>query len=138
PSVNLQLGDAQLLIDGVWQTGESTVEVRDKTTGEIIGTCASASHQQVDDAVAAAHRAFHSNRLEAYDRFRILSRAAELIDANRTEFVQLIAAEAGFPVSDGDNEVNRAIQTFLTSAEEGKRLAGEVVPLEGSPGNAHR
>jgi succinate-semialdehyde dehydrogenase/glutarate-semialdehyde dehydrogenase len=137
-SPSSQLRHARLLIGGAWRQGDSIFEVSDKTTGQLIGTCEAASHAQVDEAVASADRAFRESRLEPWDRFRILSRAAELIEAHRGEFVELIAAEAGFPVSDGENEVNRAVQTFLTSAEEAKRLSGEVVPLEGSPGNGHR
>ncbi len=34
--------------------------------------------------------------------------------------------------------MTRAIQTLLIAAEEGKRLVGEVVPIEAAPGNAHR
>src|SRR5262245_51089573 len=65
-------------------------------------------------------------------------RAAELIEAHRDDFVRTIVAEAGFPVSDAANEVSRAVQTFIISAEESKRLAGEVVPIEAAPGQAHR
>src|SRR6185503_5486310 len=32
----------------------------------------------------------------------------------------------------------RAVQTFTVSAEESKRLVGEIVPIEGAPGQAHR
>jgi hypothetical protein len=49
-----------------------------------------------------------------------------LVEKRRGEFVQTIVSEAGFPISDGENEVSRAAQTFLISAEEGKRLAGPL------------
>jgi len=135
---SLQTRRAKLLIGSEWLQGESSFEVFDKTTQALIGHAEAASRQQVDAAVDAAHTAFERNTLEPWDRYRILCRVAELIDKHRAEFCALIAAEAGFPLSDGDNEVNRAVQTFLTSAEEGKRLSGEVVPIEGAPGNAHR
>src|SRR6185503_12399513 len=32
----------------------------------------------------------------------------------------------------------RAVQTFTVSAEESKRLVGEMVPIEAAPGQAHR
>jgi len=44
----------------------------------------------------------------------------------RGDFVRTIVSEAGFPVMDAANEVSRAVQTFIISAEEAKRLAGEV------------
>ncbi len=81
---------------------------------------------------------FERYALDPYERFRILSKAAELIEKRREVLANTIVNEAGFPRQDGDNEVSRTVQTFLTSAEEGKRLSGEMVPIEGSPGNAHR
>src|SRR6185295_16583799 len=47
-------------------------------------------------------------------------------------------SESGIPYIDADNEVARAVQTFILSAEEAKRLTGEVVPIEAAPGHAHR
>ena len=34
--------------------------------------------------------------------------------------------------------MTRAIQTILIAAEEGKRLVGEMIPIEGAPGHSHR
>ncbi len=113
---SLQTRRAKLLIGSEWLQGESSFEVFDKTTQALIGHAEAASRKQVDAAVDAAHTAFERNTLEPWDRYRILCRVAELIDKHRAEFCALIAAEAGFPLSDGDNEVNRAVQTFLTSA----------------------
>lgn len=45
-----------------------------------------------------------------------------------------MTTEAGKPLSDARREVGRAIQTFSVAAEEAKRISGEVVPLDWSPG----
>ena len=129
---------AKLLIGGQWVEGRSTLPVFDKFSGDMIGEVDCPSREQVNDAVTAARQSFEAQQLEPYDRYKILCKAAESIEQHRGDFVQTIVSEAGFPISDGDNEVSRAVQTFLTSAEEGKRLAGEVVPIDGAPGNAHR
>jgi succinate-semialdehyde dehydrogenase/glutarate-semialdehyde dehydrogenase len=129
---------ARLLIGGVWTEGIETFTVTDKFTGEVIGHADRASHEQVDAAVAAAQRSFESTTLDAQERYQVLRRAGDLIETRRAELVQTLTAETGFPVTDTQNEVTRAIQTFLIAAEEGKRLVGEVVPIEAAPGNAHR
>jgi acyl-CoA reductase-like NAD-dependent aldehyde dehydrogenase len=129
---------ARLLIGGDWVDGVESFPVADKFSGELIGYADRASRQQVDAAVAAADASFRTNRLDSYERFSILRRACEAIEQRRAELAATITAEAGFPIADAQNEVTRAIQTFLISAEEGKRLAGEVVPIESAPGNAHR
>jgi len=129
---------ARLLIGGQWTDGSGSAPVLDKFLGTVIGDVALGHREQVNEAVAAAKRSFDTVRLDPYERYRILLRAAELLEARRDEFVSLIVAEAGFPVSDAANEVSRAVQTFTISAEEAKRLVGEVVPLESAPGHAHR
>ncbi len=129
---------APLLIDGRWIDGPVVTTVFDKFSGEPIGEVTHASHEQVDAAVAAAKRSFEREPLDGQRRYQILHETSTLIAAHRAEFVERIVAEAGFPISDADNEVSRAIQTFLASAEEAKRLTGEMVPIEHAPGNAHR
>lgn len=129
---------ARLLIDGVWTDGFETFDVTDKYTGERIGCADRASRAQVETAVGAAARSFRANPLDAQARYAILRRAGDLIERRRDELVGVLTAETGFPIADTANEVTRAIQTFLIAAEEGKRLVGEVVPIEAAPGNAHR
>jgi succinate-semialdehyde dehydrogenase / glutarate-semialdehyde dehydrogenase len=129
---------AMLLIGGEWTPGAETFPVYDKFTGETIGDADRASLEQVTKAVSAARRSFETHRLDPYDRYRILMRVSDLIEKHREEFVRTIVSEAGFPASDASNEVSRTVQTFIISAEESKRLTGEVVPIEAAPGNAHR
>ena len=138
PATENALRRARLLIGGAWIDGAATFPVTDKFSGAVIGHADRASREQVDAAVAAAHASFEQHRLDGYERYTILRRACDLIEARRDELASTITAEAGFPIADAQNEVTRAIQTFLISAEEGKRLAGEVVPIESAPGHAHR
>lgn len=129
---------APLLIAGQWVSGTTADPVFDKFTGAQIGTVERASREQVEAAIAAAAQSLDEQPLDAQQRYQILHSAATLIGARRQDFIERIVAEAGFPIADADNEVTRAIQTFLISAEEAKRIVGEVVPIEAAPGNAHR
>jgi acyl-CoA reductase-like NAD-dependent aldehyde dehydrogenase len=128
----------RLYIGGEWLDGASSFVVADKFTGEKVATVAAASREQVSLAVQAAASAFANQRLTPYARYQILHRAAELLEARSKEFASTIVAESGFTVSDGENEVARGIQTLLISAEEAKRITGEVVPIDGAPGQEHR
>ena len=129
---------ARLLIDGNWCDGVDTFAVLDKYSGAVVGRGHRASREQVDAAVAAARRSFDSSPLDPYARYRILMKAAELIEARGDLLASTIVAESGFPYIDAENEVKRTAQTFIVSAEEGKRLAGHMVPIEAAPGHAHR
>lgn len=129
---------ARLLIDGAWVDGAETFDVFDKFTGERIGCADRATREQVSAAVAAAERSFQATRLDAPERYAIMRRVGDGLERRRDELVRILTAETGFPVTDTRNEVTRAVQTFLLSGEEAKRLVGEVVPIEAAPGNAHR
>lgn len=127
-----------LLIGGEWVAGEGSFPVIDKFTGEVLAEVASASAVQVTEAVASAKRSFETQPLEPYGRYEILHRAAGLIEQRRDELVRTIVAETGFTISDAGSEVSRCVQTMLLSAEEAKRITGEMVPIEAAPGQAHR
>jgi succinate-semialdehyde dehydrogenase / glutarate-semialdehyde dehydrogenase len=129
---------SRLFIGGEWLDGASTFVVTDKFTAEPIASVASASREQVRQAVQAAADAFARNRLTPYTRYEILHRAAGLVETRREDLKSTIVAESGFTVSDAEGEIARTIQTLLLCAEEAKRIAGEVVPIDGAPGQEHR
>jgi acyl-CoA reductase-like NAD-dependent aldehyde dehydrogenase len=130
---------ARLFVDGAWIDGAAgTRPVLDKYSGETIGEVDQASREQVDAAVAAARRSFASTVLDPQQRYTLLMRTAALIEQHRAELAALITAEGGMPIADATAEAVRAVQTFIVSAEEAKRLSGEVVPIESAPGHAHR
>ena len=109
-----------LFIDGAWAKGTNTFSVLDKFSGDLVGTAERASREQVDGAVAAARRSFDDGPARA---LRALSHPDEGRRAHRGTqrfLVDTIVAEAGFPVTDARNEVSRAVQTFIVSAEEGQ------------------
>ena len=129
---------SRLLIGGEWVDGASTFIVADKFTAKPLASVASASREQVRRAVQAAADAFARNRLTPYTRYEILHRAAGLVESRREDLKTTIVAESGFTVSDAEGEIARTIQTLLLCAEEAKRIAGEVVPIDGAPGQEHR
>jgi acyl-CoA reductase-like NAD-dependent aldehyde dehydrogenase len=130
---------ARLLIDGRWTDGdEKPLSVFDKFSGALIGTAARASRAQVDAAIASARRSFETTALNPNQRYERLMKVAELVAADRERLAWLITAESGIPWKDADNEVGRAVETFRVSAEEAKRLVGEMVPLDAAPGQANR
>lgn len=131
-------GRTGLLIDGEWIAGADTIEVKEKFTGKMLAEVARASAEQVNAAVESAKRSFAQHPLEPYRRYEILLRASALVEQRRQELVQTIVGESGFTVSDATTEVNRCIQTLIISAEEAKRISGEMVPIESAPGQAHR
>jgi succinate-semialdehyde dehydrogenase / glutarate-semialdehyde dehydrogenase len=125
---------SQLLIDGRWVDGASTERLTDKYKGAVFGEMAVASPQQVELAVTGALAAVQASQLKPYDRYRILSKAARIVEARIETLVTLMRDETGFTRADGENEVRRCVQTLELSAEEAKRLNGDLVPMQAADG----
>lgn len=128
----------KLLIGDEWVDGAKSAQVLDKYTGATFATIAVADEAQTTAAVASARSAFEGTAIEPYERYRILMRAADIVEAGREAFVSTIVSETGFTVSDASGDFDRSLQTLRTSAEEAKRVTGEVVPLHGAPGQSNR
>jgi succinate-semialdehyde dehydrogenase/glutarate-semialdehyde dehydrogenase len=128
----------QLLIAGEWVDGTASQPLHDKFDGAPYGEMAVASAQQVTAAVTGAVDGQRKSALTPYQRFKILSAAARVIESRMEPLIELMRHEAGFTRADGDNEVRRCVQTLELSAEEAKRLNGEMAPLQAGDGVKNR
>jgi succinate-semialdehyde dehydrogenase / glutarate-semialdehyde dehydrogenase len=119
-----------LYVDGRWIDGDANpVEVHDPASGELLASVASASGPQVEQAVAAAKRAFASwSRMLARERSAILRRWYELIVENADELGRIVTAEQGKPFAEARGEVIYGAGFIEWFAEEAKRAYGDVVP----------
>ncbi|MBX3600295.1 MAG: aldehyde dehydrogenase family protein [Rubrivivax sp.] len=134
----LTLPDARLLIAGHWVEGAGRRQALDKYRLQPCTTIHLPSREQVAQAVAEADAAFRASRLTPHERGAILDRAATLLEHRSEQLVRALQIEVGFPASDGAGELRRCVQTFRLSAEEARNFRGEMVPLEGAPGQAGR
>lgn len=124
-----------LLIGHEWTRTATTVPVLNPFSGERIAEVCQAGQADAEAATAAAVSAFHSmRRLSSHARAHALATLAAELTTRQDEFAKTITSESGKPVVDARREVSRAIQTFLVAAEEAKRIAGEVLPLDWTPG----
>lgn len=120
-----------------WDTG-TRLTITDKASGSSWATVSQAGPEEVEAAVTAASQAFAQKPLTVPQRYEILMKAAELILSRLDELALTIAYEAGKPMRDARAEAERAADTFVWSAEEAKRIHGEIVPLEATPGSQDR
>jgi succinate-semialdehyde dehydrogenase/glutarate-semialdehyde dehydrogenase len=128
-----------LLIGGRWEQGEGEpIAVLDKYRLVPFASVRAASPAQLRWMIDDAHAAFRNGAPSAYERGAILMRAAALVAARTDDFVAAMQVEAGFTASDAAGEVRRCIETLTLSGEEARRLAGDVIPIEGAPGQAGR
>jgi succinate-semialdehyde dehydrogenase/glutarate-semialdehyde dehydrogenase len=130
--------ECRLLIGGEWVSGAETFPVKDKFSGETVAEAAKPSREQVAEVVRVAKAAFEAKPLGPQERYEILQTAAGLLGERRERFVESIVTDTGFTTGDASGEIDRAQQTLLLSAEESKRLHGEMIPVETAPGHANR
>ncbi|MEX0761876.1 MAG: aldehyde dehydrogenase family protein [Dehalococcoidia bacterium] len=127
----------KMYIGGEWVAGDEQADVVNPFSGQAFDTVPKASVEDVDKAVTSARRGAQDMRkLAAIDRYTILTRAVALINERREDLARTITNEMGKVISESRTEVDRCIQTMTWSAEEAKRLYGETIPLDASPGNA--
>jgi len=132
------LPEIRLLIAGEWVEGAEQLSVLDKYLRTPCARLHIASREQVARAVATAQTAYVESTLTPHDRGAILDRTAAIVERDRDRFVAIMRAEAGFTQFDAEGEMRRSVQTLRLSAEEARRLIGEMVPLEGAPQQAGR
>lgn len=123
----------KMYIAGEWVDKDRKIDVVNPYDGSVIDTVPSADPEDVDAAIASAQRgAREMARLTAYERYKLLMRAVEIMEERKEDLARTITLEEGKVIAESRAEVDRAIQTMTFSAEEAKRLFGEVVPLDGA------
>lgn len=128
-----------LLIDGVLVEGEGgDLPIFDKFHLTPLAVAGLPSPAQVDQAVVAAANAFRDGPPVAAERAAILERMAVLVERDADELAALVQQDAGFTAADGMGEVRRCVETLKLSALEARSLTGDMIPLEGAPGQAGR
>jgi succinate-semialdehyde dehydrogenase/glutarate-semialdehyde dehydrogenase len=128
-----------LLLGGDWTPGGGPpLVVLDKYLLEAHARVTTADAQQTRRAVDLAHAAFRRGAPSPFERGAVLERASAIVERRTADFVRTMQAEAGFTAADATGEIRRAVETLRLSAEEARRLAGEVVPLAGAPNQAGR
>lgn len=124
----------RMYLAGQWVDRATKIDVVNPFNGDIVDTVPRAGIEDIDTAIASAERgATIMAAMSGYERYEMLMRAVALMKERVGDLGRTITKEEGKIISEGLGEAERAIQTMTASAEEAKRLAGEVVPLDGAP-----
>ena len=127
----------KMCVGGKWVETDKKIEVLNPYDNSVVDTVPHARAGDVEAALAAAVRgAKIMAKLTGWERYQILKKTAEKLEARAEEFARTITREEGKAISEGRFEVGRAVETLTLSAEEARRIHGETVPLDASPGGA--
>lgn len=123
--------NVQLLIDGQWRNAAAgqSLPVVNPATGETIGTVARAERADLDRALEAASRGFQVwRKTGAFDRYKMMRKAADLFRERAEKIATLMTMEQGKPLGEAKAEVLAGADIIDWFAEEGRRAYGRVVP----------
>ncbi len=123
--------DVSLFIDGTWTKAASgrTIPVVNPATGEKIGTVAHADRSDLDRALDAADKGFRQwKRVSAYDRSKVMRKAADILRSRADAIAELMTLEQGKPLPEAKGEVLAGADVIDWFAEEARRAYGRVIP----------
>ena len=123
--------DVSLFIDGAWgpAAGGRTIDVVNPATGDKIGTVPHAALSDLDRALEAADKGFRVwRKISAYDRAKVMRKAADLLRERVDAIARLMTLEQGKPLAEAKGETLAGADVIDWFAEEARRAYGRVVP----------
>jgi succinate-semialdehyde dehydrogenase/glutarate-semialdehyde dehydrogenase len=121
----------QLYIDGHWRAGAAarSLPVHNPATGTVMGQVACAETSDLEEVAAAAERGFAVwKRISAFERYKTMRKAAQLLRERVEHVARLMTLEQGKPLAEARMEILAGADTIDWFAEEGRRAYGRVIP----------
>ena len=123
--------DVLLCINGAWTKAADgrTIPVVNPATEEVIGSVAHAGRADLDAALDAAAKGFATwRKVSAYERSKVMRRAADLLRERAEKVALLMTLEQGKPLVQARMETGVGADIIDWMAEEGRRAYGRIVP----------
>ncbi|MCM3550929.1 aldehyde dehydrogenase family protein [Alkalihalobacillus clausii] len=137
--MKLDLRRQQMLLAGEWVDRTETMEVRNPENDQLVALVPKASKTDMEQAITRAKEgAKASAALPVYKRMAILNRAADFVEAHKERFARTIATEGSKTIREARKETGRCVETLRLCAEEARRVTGETIPFDQSPGGTGR
>ena len=118
-------------INGVWgePTSGNGQDVMNPATNTPLGRIGHASKADLDRALAAAEAGFAIwRRISAFDRAKILRKAADLVRSRAEEIAPVLTFEQGKLLAEARLEVLGCADIIEWFADEGRRAYGRIIP----------
>jgi succinate-semialdehyde dehydrogenase/glutarate-semialdehyde dehydrogenase len=123
--------DVNLFIDGAWTAAEAgkMLVVINPATGEPAGKVAHAERADLDRALDAVAKGFVVwKKINAFERSKIMRKAANLLRERAAMIAGLMTIEQGKPTFEAMGETMAGADVIDWFAEESRRAYGRVIP----------
>jgi aldehyde dehydrogenase (NAD+) len=138
PVTESAIRQTKILINNQWVDSVSgkTFETINPATGEVIAKVAEADAADVDLAVKAARKAFHTKspwrRMSASERGKLINRLADLVEKNRDELATLESLDNGKPKHVAlAADLPLVIACYRYYAGWADKIQGKTIPING-------
>lgn len=118
-------------INGAWvkPTSGKTQDVINPSTSTSLGKLGHASKADLDTALAAAVGGFNTwRRVSAFERCKIMRKAADLLRTRVDHVANILSLEQGKLLAEAKLEILSSADVIDWFAEEGRRAYGRVIP----------
>ena len=108
------------------------IEVVCPSDGQVFTSIPRSSEADVDDAVRAAHAAFHHGpwaKMPAVDRGRLLTRLGHLVERHGDELAMLESRDTGKPLRQGKADVMATMRYYEFYGGAADKLHGDTIPF---------
>ena len=115
----------QLYIDGHWREGAAArkLPVLNPATGEVMGELACAETADLEEVAEAANRGFDVwRKISAFDRYKMMRKAAQLLRDRVETVAQLMTLEQGKPLAEAEKPEKRCKSSPGLSTDKGMTL----------------
>ena len=121
----------QMFIAGQWRNASdgASQPVFNPATEEVIGHVPLATEADLEEAVAAAVAGFRAwSEVPAFERYKIMRKAADLIRSRSDAIIRNMTIEQGKPLAEASVETLACADIIDWLAEEGRRNYGRIIP----------
>lgn len=124
---------------GRWTGATEQLQVFNPFDNSVVDTVPSATADDVEQAIASLKRGAEVMRtMPAHQRAAILAGAAQRVRDRVADFAETISREEGKILAEATIEAQRGAEIIAASAEEAKRITGEMIPLDGTAGGENK
>lgn len=123
----------QLYIDGKFVDGAGSFESRNPATGEAWATMPNADAALVNQAVEAAHRAFHApawRGLNATQRGKLLFKLADLLEQNTKRIAEIETIDTGKIIHETASQIAYIVEYFRYFGGLADKVSGMHLPID--------
>lgn len=99
--------------------------------GEVVGLIHNSTLTDVQAAIdSSVHAGKSWSRTPAHARSALLVKVAQLMQQHSDELAAIMARQTGKTLKDAKTETARSISAMIISAEEAKRICGQMIPMD--------